>query len=154
MWITCVFISCLDSHSDGTHSLKRIHWWASDVMLKFSKSVPIEKETHLHLGWPEVRNFQPILIFGQTVPLTLCNYNLWKLTYKHRDQTHILRCMDTEKQLWWLFVIQTAPRAKHAGSQPTGPDKHFWKAFRLESHFLAGMVSGWTSEVVWICLGK
>ncbi len=28
-----VFISCLDSHSDGTHSLQRIHWWASDVML-------------------------------------------------------------------------------------------------------------------------
>ncbi len=22
-----VFISCLDSHSDGTHSLLRIHWW-------------------------------------------------------------------------------------------------------------------------------
>ncbi len=21
-----VFISCLDSHSDGTHSLQRIHW--------------------------------------------------------------------------------------------------------------------------------
>ncbi len=32
-----VFISCLDSHSDGTHSLQRIHWWASDVMLHFSK---------------------------------------------------------------------------------------------------------------------
>ncbi len=26
-----VFISCLDSHSDGTHSLQRIHWWASDA---------------------------------------------------------------------------------------------------------------------------
>ncbi len=39
-----VFISCLDSHSDGTHSLQRIHWWASDVMLNFSKS---------DLGWPE-----------------------------------------------------------------------------------------------------
>ncbi len=33
-----VFISCLDSHSDGTHSLQRIHWWASDVMLNFSNS--------------------------------------------------------------------------------------------------------------------
>ncbi len=36
-------ISCLNSHSDGTHSLKRIHWWASDVMLNFSKSVLIKK---------------------------------------------------------------------------------------------------------------
>ncbi len=28
-------ISCSDSHSDGTHSLQRIHWWANDVMLNF-----------------------------------------------------------------------------------------------------------------------
>ncbi len=27
-----VFISCLDSHSDGTHSLQSIHWWDSDEM--------------------------------------------------------------------------------------------------------------------------
>ncbi len=27
-----VFIRCLDSHSDGTHSLQRIHWIANDVM--------------------------------------------------------------------------------------------------------------------------
>ncbi len=30
-----VFISCLDSHSDGTHSLQRIHWCTSDVMLNY-----------------------------------------------------------------------------------------------------------------------
>ncbi len=45
-----VFISCLDSHSDGTHSLQRIHCWASDAMPNFSKSVPMKKQTHLHLG--------------------------------------------------------------------------------------------------------
>ncbi len=33
-----VFISCLDSHSDGTHSLQRIHWWASNAKLHFYKS--------------------------------------------------------------------------------------------------------------------
>ncbi len=48
-----VFISSLDSHSDGTHSLQRFHWWTSDVMLTFSKSVQMKKQTHLHLGWPE-----------------------------------------------------------------------------------------------------
>ncbi len=48
-----VFISCLDSHSDGTHSLHRIHWWASDVMLHFSKSTLMKKQAHLHLGRPE-----------------------------------------------------------------------------------------------------
>ncbi|XP_050982193.1 transmembrane protein 254 isoform X3 [Labeo rohita] len=37
--------SCLDSHSDGTHSLQRIHWRDSDGMTHFYKS-----ETHLHLG--------------------------------------------------------------------------------------------------------
>ncbi len=47
------FNSCLDSHSDGTHSLQRIHWWAGDVILYFSKSVLMKKRTHLHLGWPE-----------------------------------------------------------------------------------------------------
>ncbi len=28
-----VFISYLDSHPDGTHSLQRIHWWASDARI-------------------------------------------------------------------------------------------------------------------------
>ncbi len=48
-----VFISCLYSHSDGTHSLQRIHWCSNNVKLNFSKSVPVKKQTHLHLGWPE-----------------------------------------------------------------------------------------------------
>ncbi len=33
------------------------HWWASDAMLHFWKSVPIKKQTHLHLGWPIVSRF-------------------------------------------------------------------------------------------------
>ncbi len=54
VWITCdVFISCLDSHSDGTHSLQRNHWWASAVMLHFTKSILMKKQTHLHLRCPE-----------------------------------------------------------------------------------------------------
>ncbi len=45
LWIIVMFlISCLDSHSDGTHSLQRIHWWASDVMINFSKSVLMKKQ--------------------------------------------------------------------------------------------------------------
>ncbi len=38
MYYCDVFISCLDSHSDGTHSLQSIHCWTSDKMLHFSKS--------------------------------------------------------------------------------------------------------------------
>ncbi len=37
LWIIVMFLSdVLDS--DGTHSLQRIHWWTTDVMLHFSKS--------------------------------------------------------------------------------------------------------------------
>ncbi len=35
LWIIVIAVCCLDSHSDGTHSLQMIHWWASDVMLNF-----------------------------------------------------------------------------------------------------------------------
>ncbi len=48
-----VFICCLDFHSDGTHSLQRIRWWESDVMLHFSKSVLMKKQTHLNLRCSE-----------------------------------------------------------------------------------------------------
>ncbi len=41
-----VFISSLDSHSDGTHSLQSIQYWASNGMTHFSKSIPMEKYTH------------------------------------------------------------------------------------------------------------
>ncbi len=43
-----VLISCLDSHSDGTHSLQRIHCWASDGMLRFSKT---DEETNSSTSW-------------------------------------------------------------------------------------------------------
>ncbi len=43
-WFTCALLWCLGSHSDGTHSLQRIHWWASDAMLNFSKSVQMKKK--------------------------------------------------------------------------------------------------------------
>ncbi len=44
-----VFISCLDFHSDSTHS-QRIHWRTSDL----PKSVLKKKQT-LHLGWSELQ---------------------------------------------------------------------------------------------------
>ncbi len=57
-----VFISCLNSHSNGTHSLQRIHLEASDVMLNFSNSFLIRKQTNLYLGWPEDKtSFSKIL---------------------------------------------------------------------------------------------
>ncbi len=41
--ISCKLWYFYDVRSDGTHSLQRIHWWASDVMLNFSKSVPMNE---------------------------------------------------------------------------------------------------------------
>ncbi len=39
-----IFICCLDSHSDGTHSLQKIYWWASDAILHFfAKTIPMKK---------------------------------------------------------------------------------------------------------------
>ncbi len=37
------FISCLD----GTYSLQRIIWWASDVMQNFSKTVTLKKQIYI-----------------------------------------------------------------------------------------------------------
>ncbi len=46
-----VFISCLGSHSDGTHSPQSIHCWASDEC--YISPNLMKKQTHLHLGWSE-----------------------------------------------------------------------------------------------------
>ncbi len=54
VWITVlvdycdVCISCLDSNSDGTHSLQSIHCWESDAMLHFSKP---DEETNSSTSW-------------------------------------------------------------------------------------------------------
>ncbi len=47
------FISCLDSHSDGTQSLQSIHWWASDVIINLSKvpAVTFIFEAHYLIRW-------------------------------------------------------------------------------------------------------
>ncbi len=57
-----VLISSLDSHSDGTHSLQMIHWWASDIMLHFSKSDEETNSSTSWMAWGWV-HFQPILVF-------------------------------------------------------------------------------------------
>ncbi len=33
-----MFLSAVWTHSDGTHSLQSIHWWAIDAMPHFSES--------------------------------------------------------------------------------------------------------------------
>lgn len=48
------FIRCLYIRSDGNHSLQKLYWWASDVMLIFSKSVPLKKQTLPWIAWKGV----------------------------------------------------------------------------------------------------
>ncbi len=48
MCIIVVFISCLDSHSDGTHSL---HCWYTDAMLHFSKPDEETNSSTFLMAW-------------------------------------------------------------------------------------------------------
>ncbi len=74
-----VFITCLNSYSDGTHSLQRIHWWASDSIQNFPKSVYTKKQTHLHLRWSKGKYvFSKVSFFGWTTSLIF--NNIIKLT--------------------------------------------------------------------------
>ncbi len=62
-WIgdICVMIWSTLILTAPIHS-KRIHWWASDLMLNFSQSFLMKKQTHMR-GWV---HFQQIFIFGET----------------------------------------------------------------------------------------
>ncbi len=64
-----VFISCLDSHSDGTHSLQSIH--CEQVMECYISPNLMKKQTHLHLERPEGEYLlSKFFIFGWTISLT------------------------------------------------------------------------------------
>ncbi len=158
MWITCdVFISCLDSHSDGTHSLQSIHCWESDGKLHFSKS---DEETNSPTGWPEGED---ISIFGWTSPLiciisafrhpalkkSISEINI-KIEYqytKHNEDKwdfhsilnimlhniH-LKCTPNIKQNWLLFI-----------------DRTFTVGTSRNEHLLigqAGVVNGWCDNLI------
>ncbi len=77
-----VFISCLDSHSDGTHSLQRIHWWESDVMLHFSKSDEETNSSTPWMAWGWV-HFQQIKSVFTRKTTSMCFWetltNIWQI---------------------------------------------------------------------------
>ncbi len=61
-----IFISCLDSHSGGTHSLQRIHWWAM-MSCYFSPNLFRWRNK---LSWPEGE-----YIFSKKIKLFLLKIN-------------------------------------------------------------------------------
>ncbi len=102
-----VFIRCLDSHSDGTHSLQSIHWWNSDEMLHFSKSDEETNSSTSLISWGWVY-FQQIFIFWWLIPL-ISKSNSYNSTVPNV-------CMDTElrytSDIWWLRCSQSLPRSQ------------------------------------------
>ncbi len=88
VWITCGlcgFISCLDSHSDGTHSCRAsmLRHWCRDTFYKPDE----EKQTHPNLGWPEDEH---ILIIGWTIPLIKQTFRPSGSARHKLPQTHSL----------------------------------------------------------------
>lgn len=77
-WFNCDYISAerlkfyAHSLSDGTHSLQCIHWWAREVMLHFSRSVLMKKQSQLHIEWLW-SHFQPIF----STPLVSWFRKIW-----------------------------------------------------------------------------
>ncbi len=116
------FISCLDSHSDGTHSLQSIHWWASDIMVKLSKSVPIKIQSHLHLvcTWEELASYiyekclvKIVTVVGKVtqkseVSSMKCSYNLLvsnAMQFKHVQVfLNVATVLDKYRQLLIIYV--------------------------------------------------
>ncbi len=91
-----VFISCLDSHSDGTHSLQRTHWWASDVMLHFSILMNKQTSLSLHLGLPEGEYiFNKIHFWEKDFKM----YKTWAVCRRDSCSQHKLcYCLNTRKE--------------------------------------------------------
>ncbi len=124
-----VFISCLDSHSDGTHSLQSIHCWTSDAMLHFSKS---DEETNSSTSWMAWKrlHFQQIFILGWTVPL-----NAWCNICVAENQVTVfigsyLQCTDSlvsRMSVKLLLVLRVFHLHKH-----THTHTH-WVSFRRTS---------------------
>ncbi len=59
------------SYADGTHSLQRIHWWASAKFLQICSDEETNSSTWMAWGWV---HFQQIIIFFVwTIPLSVLN---------------------------------------------------------------------------------
>ncbi len=119
VWITCdVFISCLDSHSDGTHSLQRIHWratflqiWWRNKLIRCPEGEYILSNFHyrVNCSFKILHAFKTSMkkaIFGFTHKLMHCEWkfmlslkangtrgNTQRINYKPKTQLH--------KQLIW-----------------------------------------------------
>ncbi len=125
----CFILFYCWTHSDGIHSLQMIHWWTTDVMLNFSKSVSMRKQT---LEWAEDQQIfnlselflqgNQLLIFVQFKPTAY-----WFLSTISNLQT--ISCKDQNSPFWFSLW-------KCISLSYLAPNKHFkelfwWKRFSV-----------------------
>ncbi len=88
------FISCLDSHSGGTHSPQRINWWAINIVLNFYTSAPSKKQIFAYtLGDLDVSTFSAIWNFG--VNLSFKMSSMVGVSYRQHRRVYS----------WWFLPL-------------------------------------------------
>ncbi len=135
-----VFISCMDSNSDGTHSLQRIHWWVTDAMLNLNQICSDEEPSSStsHMAWGRV-HFQQIFICGWTTPLIKIKCLRWNVTglvrYSNtlysrfiRNQTHVAFSSSTSLSFPPTDFVPVQARTHHQQTRnPAGADGRLWQ---------------------------
>ncbi len=85
-----VFISCLDSHSDGTHSLQRIHWCSNEET----------NSSTSRISWRLINFQQFFFYYGWTIPL------LQSVTKRNKKKLHH-KCMScTAQHNGWVVYLR------------------------------------------------
>ncbi len=98
------FLDTKSKNSDGTHSLQRIHRWASDAMLHFSKSVFMKKrptwqytvQFFQHHQW--FCELYECMILALTSSWRCCTWDIEKL--KHDRNEHAIMLSGTPAVTW------------------------------------------------------
>ncbi len=114
-----VFIRCLDTHSDGTHSLQRIHWWASHIMLYFSKSVPVMKTFIYILDGLRVSTFSSNVNFGVGFAFNIHYVKPSQHVLELRIKWHLCSL-----GIWQIWIVEPNPQTPRLVHQNKHKNKH------------------------------
>ncbi len=167
-----LFISCLDSYSDGTHSLKKIHWWTSAVMIHFSDvKICSEEETNSSTSWMawceyffskvKCLNYSFIFyIIRWDTPSWQWRGGVWWTHWfvgASRPEVRDLSTQTPQKHLACTrFGCQTVPLVIHVESAKWGGNavcylKHnYWSGTNKS----ISMKHAWKTETFWLCRKK
>ncbi len=107
-----MFLSAVWTHSDGTHSLQRIHWCANDAVLNFSKSVLMifkkfrSQDVSTFSSWG--------ILFLQPFFKYCSNYLFYSMIFMNSDpETNLYLCPSSDQRFymhvcfcWWSYSNQ------------------------------------------------